>query len=105
MGSKKVKEISSEYQTLVDRAEEIDKVRRLLLNDLLTLKKDLSEFENKYEITLHDFDKSVTEDLLPMTAPTRVGAGILVDEYVDIRENRRYGKYKIYNRFKPSSGE
>ena len=100
MSDKSVKDTKGEeYDTLVKRAEDIQAIREKLHSDLIELGTKIREFEEKYKITLIEREESSNEPLLPMISLTRVGAGILVEEYMDIRENRRFGKYKLYNPF------
>jgi hypothetical protein len=91
--------MDEEYDSIVKRAEEIQTIRQKLHSDLIEIRTKLKEFEEKYKTTLTEREESTSEPLLPMVTETRVGSAILVEEYIDIRENGRFGKYKLYNRF------
>jgi hypothetical protein len=92
--------MDEEYDSIVKSAEEIENIRQKLHSDLIEVRTKLREFEEKYKTTLTEREESASGPLLPMIVSTRVGAAILVEEYIDIRENRRFGKYKLYNRFR-----
>lgn len=92
--------MDEEYGSIVKRAEEIQTIRQKLRSDLIEVRTKLRDFEEKYKTTLTEREESTSEALLPMIVETRVGSAILVEEYLDIRENRSIGKYKLYNRFR-----
>jgi hypothetical protein len=100
VSTKSVKDMmDEEYNSIVKKAEEIQNIRQKLRSDLIEVRTKLREFEEKYKTTLTEREESTSEPLLPMIVETRVGSAILVEEHIDIRENRRIGKYKLYNRF------
>jgi hypothetical protein len=84
-----------EYDSIFKRAEEIGIIRKKLHSDLIEVRTQLRELEQKYKTTLDKIVESTSDPLLPMTIAWRAVYGILVGEYIDIGDNRRIGEYKM----------